>query len=188
MSFLETTLKRRKQIITAKGLSAVIGIAISVALPQLFHTVGILSGLGAAPGAAFLPMHIAVFFVGFTAGPLAGAITGALSPLISFALTGMPSSALLPFMVIELAVYGLSSGLLRNVKMPSIVKVLISQASGRLIRAAAILLAFYAFKSTSIQPSIILTSIVEGLPGLILQWTLLPLLLYRTKGMQKYYE
>ena len=35
---------------------------------------------------------------------------GALSPAVSFALTGMPRPALLPFMVLELAVYGLCAG------------------------------------------------------------------------------
>lgn len=117
-----------------------------------------------------------------------GAVTGAVSPLLSFALTGMPSAALLPFMMIELTVYGVVCGLLKSKKMPVILKVLTAQILGRAIRAAAILIAFYGFKSTAVSPTIILSSIASGLPGLILQWTLLPLLIYRVKGLSKFYE
>lgn len=73
-------------------------------------------------------------------------------------------------------------------KMPVILKVLTAQILGRAIRAAAILIAFYGFKSTAVSPTIILSSIASGLPGLILQWTLLPLLIYRVKGLSKFYE
>mgnify|MGYP007006871494 CR=1 FL=1 len=152
---MENTLTRKKQIITAKALTTVIGITLSVAIPQLFHVIGIVSGTGSLPGSAFLPMHLGVFFTALLAGPAVGAVTGAVSPLLSFALTGMPSAALLPFMMIELTVYGLVCGLLKN---------------------------------TAVSPTIILSSIASGLPGLVLQWTLLPLLIYRVKGLNKFYE
>ena len=184
---MENTLTRKKQIITAKALTTVIGITLSVAIPQLFHVIGIVSGTGSLPGSAFLPMHLGVFFTSLLAGPAVGAVTGAVSPLLSFALTGMPSAALLPFMM-ELTVYGLVCGLLKNKKMPVILKVLTAQILGRAIRAAAILIAFYGFKNTAVSPTIILSSIASGLPGLILQWTLLPLLIYRVKGLNKFYE
>ena len=185
---MENTLTRKKQIITAKALTTVIGTTLSVSMPQLFHVIGIVSGTGSLPGSAFLPMHLGVFFTALLAGPAVGAVTGAVSPLLSFALTGMPSAALLPFMMIELTVYGVVCGLLKNKKMPVILKVLTAQILGRAIRAAAILIAFYGFKSTAVSPTIILSSIASGLPGLILQWTLLPLLIYRVKGLNKFYE
>lgn len=116
---MENTLTRKKQIITAKALTTVIGITLSVAIPQLFHVIGIVSGTGSIPGSAFLPMHLGVFFTALLAGPAVGAVTGAVSPLLSFALTGMPSAALLPFMMIELTVYGVVCGLLKNKKCPS---------------------------------------------------------------------
>ena len=43
---MENTLTRKKQIITAKALTTVIGITLSVAIPQLFHVIGIVSGTG----------------------------------------------------------------------------------------------------------------------------------------------
>lgn len=116
---MENTLTRKKQIITAKALTTVIGITLSVAIPQLFHVIGIVSGTGSLPGSAFLPMHLGVFFTALLAGPAVGAVTGAVSPILSFALTGMPSAALLPFMMIELTVYGLVCGLLKSKKCPS---------------------------------------------------------------------
>lgn len=156
-------------------LAAVVG---AVAVPQLFHVLGAVSGLGTALGETFLPMHLPVILVGLLAGPYAGAAAGLLGPAASFALSGMPGLAMLPFMMIELAVYGLSAGLLRSVPLPTIGKVVAAQIAGRAVRAAAILLAVYAFGYSSIRVSAIWSSIVTGLPGLVLQWGLLPLIVF----------
>ena len=56
------------------GLAAIVG---AVALPQLFHVIGAVSGLGTSLGETFLPMHIPVILAGFIAGPFAGAAAGA---------------------------------------------------------------------------------------------------------------
>ena len=48
---------------------------------------------------------------GLLLGPAYGAAVGVLSPLLSALLTGMPPLTRLPFMVLELLVYGLVSGL-----------------------------------------------------------------------------
>ena len=117
-------------------LAAIVG---AVAIPQIFHVVGAISGMGTGLGEAFLPMHLPIILVGLLAGPYAGAIAGAFGPLVSFALSGMPGLAMLPFMVIELAAYGLIAGLLRTANMPTIAKVLLVQVGGRVVRAAAIL-------------------------------------------------
>ncbi len=130
--------------------------------------------MGSTLGETFLPMHLAIFMVGLLAGWQAGVLAGAASPVISFALTGMPSAAMLPFMTIELAVYGLTAGLLSERKMPCLVKLLIAQVAGRAVRAAAIVIGFYLL-GTSIAPAVIWTSIYAGLPGLILQWIFIPL-------------
>ena len=164
--------------VKVQALAAVIAAAAAVALPQLFHVAGAALGLGAAMGETFLPMHLPVILVGLLAGPWAGAIAGLLAPLVSYGLTGMPALAMLPFMTIEVCVYGLSAGLLRNLKFPAVGKVLGVQFAGRLVRAVAILLAFHVLGSTKIAPAIIWTSIKAGLPGLILQWVLIPVILW----------
>lgn len=164
----------KKQVLATIG-----AIAAAVVLPQLFHVVGMVSNMGTALGETFLPMHLPILLVGLIAGPYAGAIAGLLSPLVSFGLTAMPGPAMLPFMMIELCMYGLFAGLLRNTKMPTIAKVLLAQVGGRAVRAAAILVSVYLLGNAAIHTAVIWNSIIAGIPGLILQWILLPLLVYR---------
>lgn len=169
-----------KKLSVKKQVLATIGaIASAVVLPQLFHVVGLVSNMGTALGETFLPMHLPILLVGLIAGPYAGAIAGLLSPLFSFGLTAMPGAAMLPFMMIELCMYGLIAGLLRNTKMPTIAKVLLAQVGGRAVRAGAILASVYLLGNTAIHTAVIWNSIIAGIPGLILQWILLPLLVYR---------
>ena len=170
-----------KLSVKTQTLATVGAVAAAVILPQLFHLIGAVSGLGTALGETFLPMHLPIILAGLLAGPYVGAIAGVLSPLISFALTGMPGVAMLPFMMIELCVYGLSSGLLRNVNLPTIVKVLIAQVAGRGVRAIAILIAVYAFGNTAVPVAVIWNSIVAGIFGIDLQWALIPLIVYRVE-------
>lgn len=87
-------------------------------------------------------------------------------------------------MMIELCVYGLSAGLLRNTKLPVIVKVLIAQVAGRAVRAAAIVIGVNFLGSAAVI-STIWTSITVGLFGLALQWALIPLIVYRVCGKQE---
>ncbi|MCR4842196.1 MAG: ECF transporter S component [Eubacterium sp.] len=160
-----------------RTVATVGAIVMAVALPQLFHVAGRLLGVGTALGETFLPMHIAIFAVGLLAGTYVGGIAGLLAPLVSCLLTGMPAYAMLPFMMIELASYGLISGALSDKNIPTIVKLLIAQIGGRAIRAVALLIGFYGF-STQIPPITALTSIKTGLPGLLIQWVTIPLVMY----------
>lgn len=81
-------------------------VALAVVLPSMFHLVGL--------GQVFLPMHIPVLFSGFVCGPVIGMLVGIMSPILSALVTGMPP--LVPpvaqAMVVELAFYGLLTGLL----------------------------------------------------------------------------
>lgn len=86
--------------------------------------------------------------------------------------------AMLPFITIEVAVYGFSAGLFRNVKMPTFGKVLLAQILGRAVRAVAILAAVYVLRNTIIKPAIILTSIKTGFAGIVLQWMLIVAVVY----------
>ena len=168
---------------TVATISAIIG---AVALPQIFHLIGMASGLGTVPGEVFLPMHIPIILVGLLAGPYAGMISGLIGPAVSFLLCGMPGAAMLPFMMTELCAYGLMAGLLRNVKMPALVKVLAVQIFGRAVRALAILTSVYVFGSQALSVAVIWTSIATGLIGLVFQWALIPLLVYYVEDKMKY--
>ncbi len=183
MSTMLKTLEKPRLSVKVQAIATLAAIVGAVAIPQIFHVLGAASGLGTSLGEAFLPMHLPIILVGLLAGPYAGAISGLLGPLASFALSGMPGAMMLPFMMIELCIYGLTAGLLRNVKLPTIVKVVIAQISGRAVCAGAILLGVYVFGS-QVKVSTIWTSIGTGLFGLALQWALLPLIVYRLENLK----
>ena len=175
----------QKETIKAKSTAILTAIVFAVALPQLFHVLGAVSGMGTSLGQAFLPMHLPILLVGLLAGPVVGTVAGALSPLLSFALSGMPGAAMVPFMMIELAGYGLAAGFLGKTKMPVIVKLLLAQVAGRIIRAAAGCAAVYGMGSEAVTVSSIWMSIATGLPGLALQWCLIPLAVFWLENREK---
>ena len=202
---MEKTLTVRNTLffhtVRAKTAATAVAVVAAVALPQLFHAVGAVSGLGTALGETFLPMHLPVLLIGLLAGPAAGLAAGLLGllagpaaglaagllgPLVSFALSGMPSALMLPFIMVELAGYGLVSGLLAGTRIPSFGKLLIAQVAGRALRSVAVLAAVYGFGS-QVAVASIWTSIITGVPGILLQWTLLPLLLFWIeRGVRKH--
>ena len=153
------TMEKPRLSVKVQTMATIAAIAGAVAVPQIFHVLGAAFGLGTGLGESFLPMHLPILLVGLLAGPYAGAAAGMFGPLVSFALSGMPGVAMLPFMMLELCIYGLAAGLLRNVKLPVVVKVLLAQTAGRIVRAAAILVAVYGFGSESIPLASIWLSI-----------------------------
>lgn len=182
---MTSIIERKRLSVKAQTLAALIALVSAVALPQIFHLMGAVSGLGTSLGEAFLPMHLPILAAGLLAGPWAGMAAGALAPLVSFALVGMPAAAMLPFMMIELAFYGLVSGLLASRRLPTLAKVLLAQIIGRAVRAAAIAVSVYVFGKNAIPVSVIWTSITAGIFGLALQWVLLPLAVYRVEHAEK---
>ncbi|WP_300760909.1 ECF transporter S component [uncultured Bifidobacterium sp.] len=172
-----------KLSLSIKAAATVLAIVAAVALPQLFHVIGAVSGQGTMLGVAFLPMHLPIIFVGLIAGPAAGAIAGAAAPLASFLLSGMPMLAMLPLMIVELFAYGLVAGLLREVKLPSLVKVVIVQLAGRVVLTAATAIAVFAFGSSKTVAATWTSDLAAGLPGLALQWALIPLAAYWTESL-----
>lgn len=111
---VEKAERKPRLSIQRQSLATALAIIGAVAVPQLFHAVGAVSGLGTALGVAFLPMHLPVILVGLLAGPYAGAVSGLLGPVAGFVLSGMPGPMKLPFMMVELCAYGLIAGLLRG--------------------------------------------------------------------------
>ena len=161
------------------ALTALIAVAVGVALPQFCHLAGGWLGIGSGLGEMLLPMHLPVMLAGMVAGPAVGALCGLASPLVSIWLTDMPGMALLPFMMIELTVYGACAGLLRRTSLPLVAQVIITQVAGRGVRAMALATAVYGFGYTGLPISIVWVSISAGAAGMVLQWVLLPLLVKR---------
>ena len=78
--------QEKTAVVAVQGLSvsrqmiaAVLAIVAAVALPQVFHFIGAISGSGTVPGSVFSPMHLPVILVGLLAGPLAGGLAGLFS-------------------------------------------------------------------------------------------------------------
>jgi len=135
---------------------------LSVLIPFIFHQFN----LG---GAQFLPMHFFVLTAGFLFGWKTGLLVGIFSPLISFGFTHMPAFDILPSVVVELAIYGLVMGVLREKKVAVIPALILAMIAGRVGRL------IFAIPTGSV--SITLGCFAESWPGIVLQIILVPFLI-----------
>lgn len=149
-------------------------IALCVVLPLAFHSIP-------NAGTVFLPMHIPVLLCGLVCGWPYGLLTGLLGPLLSSVITGMPPAAMLPPMMVECGVYGLVTGLMmRYVRtgrlLPDLyISMLAAMVLGRTVSGLAKALIF----TPGIAPfAWVTTSLVAGIPGIVIQLVLMPLLIF----------
>src|SRR5680860_2276 len=75
----------------------------SVLLPYIIHQFNL-------AGSIFLPIYFFVLIGAYKFGWKVGVITGTFSPLISFALTGMPILAILPLVIVKGILLALATG------------------------------------------------------------------------------
>jgi len=153
-----------------RTVAAVAATAAAVVLPEIFHLAGTAAGAGPAFAQAWLPMFLPVIVVGLLAGPAVGAIVGLASPLIAFALTGMPAGAMLPLVMVELLAAGAVAGLVAIRRLPLVVATVAVVAAAPL----ALLLARLAaglFGGTTLAQSAGAwwSQVAAGAPGLVLQ-------------------
>lgn len=176
---LETALERKNikfgVKITVKALISAGVIALAVILPQLVHLFS-----GAAGGAKWLPMYLPVLIGGCLLGWRWGVGVGVLSPVVSFLITSMtgnamPAASRLPYMIAELAVFAVVSGVFSKkiaenlwLAFPA---VLLAQVSGR----AVFLIVAAIFQSIApLSAAAVWSQIQTGLLGLVLQAVLVP--------------
>ena len=167
-----------KTKITIKSIIALGLVALSVALPQLVHLIA-----GAQGGMIWLPMYLPVLIGGCLLGARWGLIIGISSPLISFLITSMSGNAMptlsrLPFMMFELAIFALISGLfskkIAENKWLAFPAVLFAQLGGRI----AFILSIAIFQNIiSFDVATIWAQIQTGFIGLILQAAIVPLII-----------
>jgi riboflavin transporter FmnP len=152
-------------------------LALALVLPIGFHAFGI-------AGRMFLPMHIPVLLAGFLVGPASGLLVGLFAPLLSHLMTGMPPSYAVPLMSLELLMYGLISGLFyRKWRMNLYLALILAMILGRLMFGLGLfVLGMFiklpysaAFFFSSAGP------ILTGLPGIVLQLFLIPILVTAVK-------
>ncbi len=166
-----------KTKITCKTLVSIGLIALAVVLPQLVHL-----ALGQPGGVQLLPMYLPVLIGGCLLGWRWAMFVGVLSPLASFALTSlmgnpMPVLARLPFMMAELAVFAVVSGLFSNKIYKNgfwaFPAVLAAQLAGR---AAFLGLAFIFQSVAPFTAEMIWSQILAGWLGLAIQLIAVPLI------------
>jgi uncharacterized membrane protein len=121
----------RPEVLVFRGLRAYIAeavfVVLAVGLPALSHAIGL-------PVFTLLPMHWTILLAGLIYGAAAGLIAGLAAPVLTFALTGMPIVPLLPLITLEVAVYGLVVGALREqTRIPSFAAIAVSLVAGRLV-------------------------------------------------------
>ncbi len=161
-------------------------IALCVVLPMAFHTIP-------NAGQVILPMHIPVLLCGLMCPWPYGFACGLLGPLLSSLITGMPPAAMLPSMMVECAVYGAVSGIMmRFVRTKSswadlYISMVTAMLAGRVVAGLAKALIF-----TPGTPPFawVTTSLITGIPGIVIQLVLLPILitaLTRAKLLPKRY-
>lgn len=166
-----------KTKITCKTLVSIGLIALAVVLPQLVHL-----ALGQPGGVQLLPMYLPVLIGGCFLGWRWAMFVGVLSPLASFALTSlmgnpMPVLARLPFMMAELAVFAVVSGLFSNKiyknGLWAFPAVLAAQLAGR---TAFLGLAFIFQSVAPFTAEMIWSQILAGWLGLAIQLIAVPLI------------
>ncbi len=154
-----------------KIVYAAICSALCVVLPMAFHAVQ-------NAGQIFLPMHIPVLLCGLMCGWPYGLVCGILGPTLSCLITSMPPIAMLPSMAIECAVYGCVTGLMMryvHTKKPVLdlyLAIVTAMLAGRVLAGLA--------KALILAPGTpafawVTTSLVSGIPGIVIQLVLIPL-------------
>lgn len=151
-------------------------IATGILVAVIFHATGI-------GGKVALPLHYPALLAGFLLGWHWGLWVGLIIPLLSALITGMPPlipSALL--MAPELAVYGASAGLLRKLigLYPSLIVALIL---GRLAWGAAVWVLTPLLGLKIPVLAALAGALVTGLPGIIGQIVIVPLLVSRLEKL-----
>lgn len=163
---------------TKKAIICAIMIAMCVVLPMAFHAIP-------NAGSIYLPMHIPVLLCGLVTGWPYGLLCGIAGPVMSHLITAMPGIGYLPQMVIELAAYGLISGLLMNflpVKNET-AKVYTSLVGSMLLgRVVSGISKALIFVKGSYSVTLWVTGLfVTGMPGIIIQIVFIPVIYFALK-------
>lgn len=145
-------------------------IAAAVVLPMLMRALGFETD--AVPLAV---QGAPVILVGLLAGPAAGAIAGAVTPLVGFGLTGTPTADTFAFVLVELVGYGIVAGALATRNLGLFWKVLIAQVGGRLARLVAVAIAAHGITDLAASFAEGIAHLRAGLPGIVMQWLVIPL-------------
>ena len=159
-----------------RTVTTAVCIALCVVLPMALHAI---------PNAGTLlsPMHLPVLLCGLVCGWPYGLACGIFGPLLSSLLTSMPSWGYLPTMMVELALYGLISGILiqllhtGRLMVDLYISLIAAMLAGRIITGITRALIFAPRSGGAYSLKAWATGyFVSSFPGIILQLILLPIL------------
>jgi len=159
-------------------------VSLSTATPWVFHQFHL-------AGPIFLPMHFFVLMAGLLFGWRAGLMVGLSTPIISFAISGMPAVVLLPQIIAEVSIYGLAAGILRERFNLQVIWSLIGAMVGGRLALLLVLSTAYLVKGATYSPLSVYTvaaaeanplaslwsTIALSWPGIIIQLISIPLVI-----------
>ena len=150
-------------------------VVVSVLTPWAFHQFP-------TAGATYLPMHFFIFAAAMTCGWQTGAIVGLLTPFASYAVSGMPVITVLPQIAVEVTVYGLLAGLLRqkfNLRVTW--SLLGAMIGGRLALLIAVIIVqaisgniYSPLGPTTTPYAAVWNTVTQSWPGMLIQLALIP--------------
>ena len=146
---------------TKAVLVQIIILAATLILPYICHYLNL-------SVSSFVPMHWPVLFAGLLYGRKSGLLLGTAAPCVSFLISGMPSGAILPIMVLEMGAYGFIAGFAKEkLNFNSLFAVFLALFCGKIVYIAAAFL---------INNSFSLLFIKNAALAIFLQVALLPVL------------
>lgn len=161
------------QVLSTKNAKYLVGTlllsGLGITLPRIFHILA-----GTAAGATFLPIHIAVLLAALIFGITSSSLVAGSSIIVSFCLTGMPSLARLPYMLIELLIYAVLLSVL-NRKLNSYMALIVTIVLGRILYSGVLFVVIHWLGLSTYGISVI-ESIKVGLPGIAIQLMFVPML------------
>ncbi|MCL2539603.1 MAG: ECF transporter S component [Oscillospiraceae bacterium] len=181
---METKKRNTYRDLTASGIC----LALCIVLPFL-------TGQIPQIGNALSPMHIPVLLCGFISGPFYAAAVGAIAPFLRFILFSMPPffPTVIPTgavvcgaaMCFEMAVYGLSAGLLYKLLPKKLaftyVSLIISMVLGRVVWGIAMYLILGVAALPFSFEAFIAGAFINAVPGIILHIAVIPVIVLALK-------
>lgn len=172
--------------ISIQALVSILVVLLAVGLPQFVHIFA-----GSAGGVTYLPMYLPVILGGCLLGAYWGLGVGIMSPLVSFLLTSlmgnpMPIAARLPYMIMELAIFGLVSGLFSKKIFENKWMVYPAVISAILLGRLSFLAISFIFQSVSVvKGSAVWTQILNGYMGVLIQLAVVPVIVMVLRHLLK---
>ena len=139
---------------------------LAIYTPYIVHFFG-----GTNAGQKFLPLPFFVLLAGILLGWRAGLTTAIAAPLISYLISGMPMINILPFIMLQSAVLGAISGILRRKE-----NVVISLTAAIALGWMTIGIALFIFSKINAL-NYVVSGIKNGLPGIVLELVLIPIII-----------